>query len=256
MSTEEEQRAAEGPAEPQAEQGDGVPELRTRVPAEIRNVSFPTSVRGYDRNTVDAYVLRVNRVIAELEISRSPQAAVRHAVERVTEQTKHILEEARDSAEKIIATAQEEADQILAGAKAEAADLVVNASSEADRLGVEAQQTLENARREADGIVAGAREEAEQILARARAEATETRRRTETDVAALREQAEARLRELQSDTDAVWTQRRALLGDIEGIATLLRDAATEAGTRFSSAKPAEEASSETATAGEKPPTGP
>src|SRR5919201_5716939 len=140
-----------------SEQGESVTELRTRVPAEIRNASFPVSVRGYDRRAVDDYVHRVNRVIAELEVSRSPQAAVRHAVDRVTEQTRHILEEARESAEKIAATAHAEADEILATAKAEAADLVVNASTDADRLGAEAQRTLDDARLEADGIVARAR---------------------------------------------------------------------------------------------------
>ena len=34
---------------------------------DVRDVSFPGSVRGYDRNAVDAYVVRVNAVIAELE---------------------------------------------------------------------------------------------------------------------------------------------------------------------------------------------
>src|SRR5437773_5996182 len=90
---------------------------RARVPADIRNVSFPIAMRGYDRDAVEAYVRRVNRVIAELEVTRSPQAAVRHAVERVSEQTKTILEEARGSAEKITATAQAEADEIVAQAK-------------------------------------------------------------------------------------------------------------------------------------------
>src|SRR5437773_7568421 len=90
--------------------------------ANVRNVSFPVAVRGYDRNGVDAYVRRVNRVIAELEVTRSPQAAVRHAVERVGEQTKAILDEARGSAEKITATAQAEADEILAEAKEKAGD--------------------------------------------------------------------------------------------------------------------------------------
>src|ERR671931_2151826 len=116
--------------------------LRAEVPAEIRNVSFAVSVRGYDRRAVDAYVQRVNRVIAELEVTRSPQAAVRHAVDRVSEQTKGILQEARESAEKISEDARAEAGRIADEAKAEAARLVVNASSEADRLGGEAEETV------------------------------------------------------------------------------------------------------------------
>ena len=66
--------------------------VRKDVPAAIRNVSFKAAVRGYDRAEVDAYVKRVNRVIAELEVSSSPRAAVRHALDRVGEQVHGILE--------------------------------------------------------------------------------------------------------------------------------------------------------------------
>lgn len=204
--------------------------LRAEVPAEIRNVSFPVSVRGYDRRAVDAYVQRVNRVIAELEVSRSPQAAVRHAVERVSEQTKGILQEARESAEKITATAHEEAGRIADEAKAEAARLVVNASSEADRLGGEAEET-----------VAAARAKAETILANARAEAAENLRRTDEEIASRRQEAEARMHELQADTDAVWAHRQELLGDIDGMATRLHEAATEAAARLSRQESPEQA---------------
>lgn len=208
---------------------DGAPRPRGRVPADIRNVSFPTAMRGYDRGAVDAYVRSANRVIAELEVTQSPQAAVRHAVERVSEQTKTILEEARESAEKITATARAEADEILAAAKAEAADLVVNAGHEADRVRAEAEQ-----------VIADARAEAEKIVGTANAEAAERRRQSEEQLASLQAQAEAKLRELETDTDAVRLERRALLDDIEGMATRLHDAASEAAARFSQAAPDDE----------------
>src|SRR5205823_1595366 len=142
------------PAEPEPDA------YQAHVPADIRNVTFPVGMRGYDRDAVEAYVRRANRVIAELEVTRSPQAAVKHAVERVSEQTKTILEEARESAEKITATAQTEADEIVAQAKAKAADLVVAASSEADRV-----------KAESDELVARSREQADQIIAEAKADA-------------------------------------------------------------------------------------
>src|SRR5436305_13119336 len=97
-------------------------------------------MRGYERDAVEAYVRRVSRVIGELEVTRSPQAAVKHAVERVSEQTKTILDEARETAEKSSTTAQTEADEIVAQAKAKAADLVVAASSEADRVKAESDE--------------------------------------------------------------------------------------------------------------------
>lgn len=199
------------------------------MPAEIRNVSFPTAMRGYDRGAVDAYVRSANRVIAELEVTQSPQAAVRHAVEQVSEQTKTILEEARESAEKITATSRAEGDEILAAAKAEAADLVVNAGDEAERVRAEAEQ-----------LIADARTEAERIIGTANAEAAERRRQSEEEHANMQSQAETKMRELETDTDAIRLERQALLDDIEGMATRLHDAASEAAARFSHEPPADD----------------
>lgn len=223
--------------EPSASRNQAAPpeeqeQFRTTVPTEIRNASFPVSVRGYDRHAVNAYVLRVNRVIAELEVSRSPQAAVRHAVDRVSEQTKAILQEARESAEKITETAREEAEQIMAEAKAKAADLVVNADADAERVRAESQQLVADTQAEADGI-----------LARAQAEAAAQRQRAEEELAELHAQAEARMRELQADTDAVWQEREGLLDEIQGMAGRLQEAAREAAARVPSpeVEPAEAA---------------
>jgi len=200
----------------------GSRELQVQVPVEIRNASFPVSVRGYDRGAVDAYVRRVNRVVAELEVSRSPQAAVRHAVDRVSEQTNAILQQARESAERITDTAREEAAEIIATAKAEAAKLVVGASTEADRLGADAEQ-----------VMANAQAEAEKTIAHAQAEAAEHLRRSDEEIAALQEQADARLRELGADTENVRAERRGLLGDMNQMANQLQEAAGAAATRFS-----------------------
>jgi DivIVA domain-containing protein len=199
---------------------------QSEVPAEIRNVSFPVGVRGYERKAVEAYVRRVNRVIAELEVTRSPQAAVRHAVERVGEQTKAILDEARGSAEKITTTAQAEADEIVGQAKAKAADLVVAADTDADRI-----------RTESDQRVADAKVEAEKILAQAKAQAEERRRDSEQELASIREQAEARLAELEADTATLWDHRHMLLGDIDRMADQLHEAAREAAGRVAPVGP-------------------
>src|SRR5919197_6225665 len=83
-------------------------DVRDPLPKDIRDPSFPAAVRGYDRHAVDAYVERVNTLIAELQVSGSPRAAVRHALERVGEQTTSILQRARETAEEILASACEE----------------------------------------------------------------------------------------------------------------------------------------------------
>jgi DivIVA domain-containing protein len=202
--------------------GRGVGEPR-RVPAAIRSVAFPVSVRGYDRRAVDAYVTRVNRVIAELEATRSPQSAVNRALERSEEERSGILEQARKTAEEITEAAQREAEEMTSKARAEAVDIVVNASDEADRTKVEA-----------DGHVAKARTEAERIVADSRTEAADRIQRAQAEIGALRDEAEAWMRALRIDTNVIWGERRDLLDDLRDIAARLREAASHAGARAGS----------------------
>ena len=68
MDTREKHRAAPESAQDEhqeQEQERGFSDFRDYVPVEFLNVSFPAAVRGYERGAVDAYVTRVNRLIAE-----------------------------------------------------------------------------------------------------------------------------------------------------------------------------------------------
>src|SRR3954468_20729010 len=96
---------------------------------ELREVTFPLAVRGYDRSAVDRYVEMVNRVIAELEISRSPETAVKAAVAQVSEETRGILERAHETAEEITARSRSRGD-----------DRVQEAEREAERVRRDAEQ--------------------------------------------------------------------------------------------------------------------
>jgi DivIVA domain-containing protein len=104
------------------------------VPAEIRDVSFGAALGGYNRAQVDAYVERVNRAIAELEVSRSPENAVKLALDRVGEQTAGILQQAREAAAELTATALAEAEHAARRARVEAAELIEHADTESRRL--------------------------------------------------------------------------------------------------------------------------
>jgi DivIVA domain-containing protein len=149
-------------------------ELRHYVPADLLDVSFPLSVRGYERRAVDAYIKRVNRVVAEFKVRSSPPAAVRHALEQAGEKVQGLLQAARDAAEEMTASVRLEAEESTARAKAEAAKLVVNTSAEADRVKAEAAELIANARAEADDAVAKAKAEAGGILAEAKVEAQDS----------------------------------------------------------------------------------
>jgi DivIVA domain-containing protein len=185
-----------------------------RVPGELRTVAFPVVVRGYDRQAVDAYVARVNRVIAELEATRSPERAVERALVRTEDQRSRMIEEAGATAVEITTSAQREAEEMTARARAQAVDIVVNASDQADR-----------AKTDADEYVANARSEAERILANSRAVADDRLRRAEEEIGALRREAEAWLGALRIDTNVIWGERRDLLDDLRDISTRLRKAA-------------------------------
>jgi hypothetical protein len=82
-------------------------------------------------------------------VGRSPQAAVRHALDRVGEQTKGLLEEARAAAEKITAGAREEAKDEIARARAEAEQIVAKANAAA----AEAEEIIAKSRADAADIM-------------------------------------------------------------------------------------------------------
>jgi hypothetical protein len=70
-------------------------------------------MRGYDRGAVDDYVSRVNRLLAELQITAAPESAIRHALDEVAEETRGILERAHETAEEITRRSRSQADDRL-----------------------------------------------------------------------------------------------------------------------------------------------
>ena len=213
--------------------GGGRIDVRDPLPEDIRDPSFPAAVRGYDRHAVNTYVERVNTLIAELQVSGSPRAAVRHALDRVGEQTSGILQHARETAEQITASAREEAEEMTARAKAEAHDITTAAQRQAtdaiSRATAEADELVAGARTEADEILVRANDQSESTLAKARIEAEARARQVEEEIASLREDAEARMRSLQADIAAISDERRTLLDDVRRIAARLEAVVAEAG---------------------------
>jgi DivIVA domain-containing protein len=201
--------------------GAGRLDVRDPLPEDIRDPSFPAAVRGYDRRAVDVYVQRVNRLIAELQVSGSPPAAVRHALDRVGEQTSGILQRARETAEEITTSAREEAEDTTARAKAEARDIATAAQRQVG-------DAIAQARTEADAILARATDQSESMLAAARVDAEARTRQAAQDVASLHDEAEARVRSLRADIAAVSDERRTLLDEIRRVAARLEAVVAEA----------------------------
>jgi DivIVA domain-containing protein len=209
-----------------------LPDVRDPLPSEVRDPSFSTVVRGYDRHAVDRYVERVNRLIAELQVSGSPRAAVRHALERVGEQTSGILQRARETAEEIIASAREEAEETTRRAKAEAHDIVTRAERHASgmtsRTAGEVDDLLNQAKSRSEELLDRASHEAERLTADAQQEAKSRIERARDEIASLRELAEARMRALDEDIAAVAEARRAVLSETKALAIRLTQVVADA----------------------------
>src|SRR5438105_1684029 len=125
------------------------------------DTDFPIVLRGYDRLAVDAYVKRTSQLVAELQATRSPEAAVRRALERVGEQISGILQRAHDTAQQITTQSRSEAEDRLEMARQEAQQIteaaenrVKDLDAETDRIWAERQRIVEDARALADQLLA------------------------------------------------------------------------------------------------------
>jgi cell division septum initiation protein DivIVA len=118
----------------------------------VTEVEFPIALRGYDRLAVDAYVRRTSQLVAELQSTRSPEAAVRRGLERVGEEVSGILQRAHDAASQITAQSRSEAEERLEQARQEAAQITAESErrlqeldAETDRIWAERQRIVEDA---------------------------------------------------------------------------------------------------------------
>jgi uncharacterized protein YoxC len=114
---------------------------------------FPIVLRGYDRIAVDAYVKQTRQLVAELQATRSPEAAVRRALEQVGEQISGILQRAHDTAEQITAQSRREAEDRIEAARREAVALMADSRQrvkdldvETDRIWAERQRLMDDVR--------------------------------------------------------------------------------------------------------------
>lgn len=119
----------------------------------VADVSFPLALRGYDRLAVDAYVKKTSQLVAELQATRSPEAAIRRALERVGEEVSGILKRAHETAEQLTTQSRREAEDRLEVARKEAAQMLADAEqrlkdldSETDRIWAERHRIIGDTR--------------------------------------------------------------------------------------------------------------
>jgi DivIVA domain-containing protein len=141
-------------------------------PLALVEADFPSAMRGYDRHAVDDYVEQISRLVAELQATRSPESAVRRALERVGDQISGILQRAHETAEQITAQSRAEAEDRMEQARREAAAIldaaeqrVRDLDTDTDRIWVERQRIVADAEDLSGQLLAIARDAAERFPA-------------------------------------------------------------------------------------------
>jgi uncharacterized protein YoxC len=137
------------------------PPVRDEQLAELRDPDFPVALRGYDRDIVDAYVNRVNRVIADLQVGQSPQSAIRHALDQVGEETRGILERAHETADGIASRSRAQAEERVQIAQREASEAMEAAEVRVRVLDADADEVWRERKRLIDDVQRVAAELAE-----------------------------------------------------------------------------------------------
>jgi DivIVA domain-containing protein len=167
----------------------------------IRNATFPSSRRGYDKHEVEKFLGRLADWLETGGGDESRSDAVKRELERVGERTGAILAQAEESAQQIRAEAEEEARGTINSANIEATET----RTEADDY---ANETRAAADRQTREVIEGAEAQARRIVE----EANQRREDTEAligDLIRRRDDVIADTEELSRKLTAAVEQHRA-----------------------------------------------
>jgi hypothetical protein len=141
-------------------------------PVAAVNAGFPFALRGYDRLAVDEYVRQSSQLVAELQSTRSPDAAIRRALERLGEQISGILQRAHDTAEQITTQSRADAEDRLEAARQESLQITASAEqrvrdldADTDRIWAERLRIVDDTKELARQLLALAETAAERFPA-------------------------------------------------------------------------------------------
>jgi DivIVA domain-containing protein len=186
----------------------------------IRNATFPSSRRGYDKHEVEKFLARLADWLETGAGDESRSDTVKRELERVGQRTGAILAQAEESAQQIRAEAEEEARGTVNTASKEAAETraetdkyAADARTSADAY---AQQTRQSAEEEAAATRQQAEQDARETIATAQAQA----RRIVEEGTQRREDIEAVIADLVR-------RRNDVLADTEELSAKLTGAVSE-----------------------------
>jgi DivIVA domain-containing protein len=186
----------------------------------IRNATFPSAKRGYDRHEVEKFLARLADWLETGAGDESRSDTVKRELERVGQRTGAILAQAEESAQQIRAEAEEEARGTVNTANLEAEETRAEADTYASETRASAdsyaQQTRQTAEQEAASIRAKAEQDARETIETAQAQA----RRIVEEGTQRREDIEAVIADLVR-------RRNDVLADTEELTAKLTSAVSE-----------------------------
>jgi DivIVA domain-containing protein len=191
----------------------------------IRNATFPSVRRGYDKHEVEKFLARLADWLATGAGDESRSDTVKRELERVGQRTGAILAQAEESAQQIRAEAEEEARGTINTANMQAEETRTEAESYSTEARTSAdsyaQQIRQSAEDEADTIRSKAEHDAREAIESARAQA----RRIVEEGTLRREDIEAVIADLVRRRDDVLADTEELSARLTGAVSEHRPAA-------------------------------
>jgi DivIVA domain-containing protein len=186
----------------------------------IRNATFPSARRGYDKHEVEKFLARLADWLETGAGDEARSDTVKRELERVGQRTGAILSQAEESAQQIRAEAEEEARGTIG-----------NASSQAEETRAEADGYANQTRASADAYAEETRQRAEDEAAASRAKAEEDARDTTGQAQAqarrIVEEGTQRREDIEAVIADLVRRRDDVLSDTEELSAKLSAAVTE-----------------------------
>jgi DivIVA domain-containing protein len=174
----------------------------------IRNATFPSARRGYDKHEVEKFLARLADWLETGGGDESRSDTVKRELERVGQRTGAILAQAEESAQQIRAEAEEEARGTVNSANAQAEQTRSEAGAYSQETRGAADSYAEETRRTAD-------EKAGAIRAQAEADARETIASAQAQAARIVEEGTQRREDVEAVISDLVRRRDEVLTDTE-----------------------------------------
>jgi DivIVA domain-containing protein len=186
----------------------------------IRNATFPSSRRGYDKHEVEKFLARLADWLETGAGDESRSDTVKRELERVGQRTGAILAQAEESAQQIRAEAEEEARGTVNTANMEAEETRTEADKYASDARTSADSYSQQTRQTTDEEAAATRQQAEQ-------DARETISTAQAQARRIVEEGTQRREDIEAVIADLVRRRNDVLADTEELSSKLTGAVTE-----------------------------